>query len=426
MKPKATVLKKEIGLFSATAIGIGTIIGAGIFVVTGIVAGLAGPAIIISMIIAGIIAILNALSFSELSAFLPKEGGVYIFAHELISSNAGFIAGWMWVFSNIFVGAAVSLGFAHYVVAISQTLPAKLIAVIICLVFIVLNYLGVRKTAILNNLLVSTKLFILTFFVALGVGYFNGSYFTPFIPTGSFGILQGSALIFFAYTGFARITTMAEEVKDPSRTIPRSIILALVTSTVIYLFVSLTAVGLVGYNDLSSTGSPLVEAIKVTGSQAAVSLIAMGAMVATTSVLLTTILGVSRVTFAMARNDDFPKFLSKIHPKYETPYYAIWITGLLMILAIIFADLTRVVTVSTFASLIYYLIANLAALRLREKVRRYSLFVPVISLLSCLGLLMFLTFDSWIIGVIAIGIGIVYYKAYKKFRLRFNSRLNLS
>jgi APA family basic amino acid/polyamine antiporter len=146
----------------------------------------------------------------------------------------------------------------------------------------------------------------------------------------------------------------------------------LVTSTVIYLFVSLTAVGLIGYSDLSSTGSPLVEAIKVTGSQAAVSLIAMGAMVATNSVLLTTILGVSRVTFAMARNNDFPMFLSRIHPKYETPYYAIWITGLLMVLAIVFADLTRVVAVSTFASLIYYLIANFAALRLRGKVRRYS------------------------------------------------------
>ncbi len=255
----------------------------------------------------------------------------------------------------------------------------------------------------------------------LGIGYFNTSYLTPFVPMGSFGILQGSALIFFAYTGFARITTMAEEVKDPSRTISRSIILALVISTVIYLFVSLTAVGLVGYSDLSSTGSPLVEAIKITGSQAAVSLIAMGAIVATTSVLLTTILGVSRVTFAMAKNDDFPKFLSKIHPKYETPYYAIWTTGLLMILAIIFADLTRVIVVSTFASLIYYLIANLAALRLREKARRYSYFVPAISLLSCLGLLIFLTFDSWIIGVIAFGIGIAYYRAYKKLRLRLNN-----
>jgi APA family basic amino acid/polyamine antiporter len=420
MKPKATVLKGKIGLFSATAIGIGTIIGAGIFVVTGIVAGLAGPAIIISMMIAGIIAILNALSFSELSAFLPREGGVYVFAHELISSDVGFIAGWMWVLSNIFVGAAVSLGFAHYIAAIFQPIPVKLAATIICFVFIVLNYLGVRRTTVLNNVLVSTKLFILTFFVVLGVGYFNGSYFTPFAPMGSFGILQGSALIFFAYTGFARITTMAEEVKDPSRTIPRSIILALVTSTVIYLFVSLTAVGLVGYTGLSETGSPLVQAMKITGSQAAVSLVAMGAIVATTSVLLTTILGVSRVTFAMARNNDFPKFLSKIHPKYETPYYAIWITGLLMILAIVFADLTRVVAVSTFASLIYYLIANLAALRLHGKARHYSSFVPAISLFSCLGLLIFLTFDSWIIGVIALGIGIVYYKAYKKFRLRFN------
>lgn len=421
---KETVLTRNVGLFSATAIGVGTIIGAGIFVVTGIVAGLAGPAMIISMMIAAAIATFSALSFSRLSAYLPKEGGVYVFAHELISSHVGFIAGWMWIFSNIFAGAAVSLGFAHYFVATFQSLPVKPVAVATCLSFTLLNYLGIRKTAILNNMLVLIKILILIFFIALGAGYLHNNYFTPFAPNGSLGILQGSALIFFAYTGFARITTMAEEVREPSRTIPRSIILALLISTVIYLFVSFICIGLIGHVDLSRTGSPLAEAIHATGNQIAVFLISIGAMVATASVLLTTVLGVSRVAFAMARNNDLPKFLSKIHPKYKTPYYAIWITGSLMIIAIIFAELTSVVAVSTFASLTYYLITNLAALRLRGETGRYPSFVPAIGLISCLGLLAFLTVDSWIVGVVGLGFGTIYYQVYKRFRHnRFNRQI---
>jgi len=409
------VLKRDIGFFSATAIGVGAIIGAGIFVVTGVAASLAGPAIIISMIITGVIAAFTALSFSELSANLPQEGGAYIFARELISPYVGFIAGWMWIFSNIFTGAAVSLGFAHYFVTVFQQIPVKAVAVTISAVFILLNYFGVRHSTTLNNIFVLVKIAILLFFVAIGVGYLNSSHFTPFAPNGFSGVLEGSSLIFFAYSGFARIAIMAEEVRDPRHTIPRSMIFSLGMSTIIYLIVSFVAIGLVGYVDLSRTGSPLAEAIQVTGSRYAVFLISVGAMVATASVLLTTILGVSRVAFAMARENDLPGFLSKIHPKYGTPHHAILISGALMIVATTFADLTQVVVISNFASLLYYSTANMAALRLKGKTRRYPTFVPVVGLLSCLGLLVFLKIDAWIVGVISLGLGTVYYRTYKHF-----------
>ncbi len=403
-------MKRDIGLWSATAIGVGAIIGAGIFVVTGVAAGAAGPAIIVSMIITGIVAAFTALSFSELSAVLPREGGAYIFARELISPYVGFIAGWMWIFSNIFTGAAVSLGFAHYFGAVSPQLPTKFVAVAISLVFISLNYIGVRHSATLNNVLVSVKIAILIFFVALGVGYLNISHFTPFAPNGFSGVLEGSSLIFFAYAGFARIAIMAEEVKDPRHTIPRSLVLSLGISMVIYLLVSFVGIGLVGYVGLSRTGSPLAEAIHVTGSHYAVLLVSLGALVATASVLLTTILGVSRVTFAMARENDLPGLLSKIHSKYKTPYVAIWISGTLMIVAAVFADLNQVIAVSNFASLLYYSIANVAALRLDRKVRRYHTLVPAVGLLSCLSLLVFLKLDAWLVGVIGLGLGTVYYR----------------
>jgi len=411
---KAT-LQRGIGLLDATTIGLGAIIGGGIFVVTGIAAGLAGPALIISMLISAAISAITAFSFSKLSTVLPKEGGVYGFAYEFISPLAGFIAGWMWIFSNIFVGAAVSLGFSSYFVALFPSLSLKVVAIVVCILFTILNLVGIRQSAILNSILVSTKILILLFFIASGFFYINNSNFVPFAPNGPLGVLQGSALIFFAYAGFARITIIAEEVKDPSRTIPRSILLALGISTVIYLFASFVAVGLIGYVNMSASGSPLADAIGVTGSHFAVSLISVGAIMATASVLLTTILGVSRIIFAMSRNDDLPKFLCSVHSKFKTPYYAVAVTGSLMIVAIMFADLTRLVAVSSFAVLLYYSLANLAAIKLSRRNEHFSI-ISSVGLLSCLGLLAFLTVDSWIIGTIGVAIGVIFYQAWRKIR----------
>jgi APA family basic amino acid/polyamine antiporter len=412
--PEPAGLKREIGLFGATALGIGAIIGSGIFVVTGIVAGIAGPAMIISVLIAGIIALFSALSVAELSAFLPEEGGTYAYAQKLISPFAGFIAGWIWIFSNIFVGAAVSLGFAHYFVTLFPSIPVKGIAVIICLIFIIINYIGLKESTLLNNVLVTLKVLILLFFVAFGLGFFSSSNVTPFAPAGISGILSGAALIFFAYTGFARVTIMAEEVKDPEKTIPRSIYLALAISTVIYILVSVIAVGLIGAPSLSQSGSPLAAAIGVTGSNAAVLLISSGAMIATASVLLTTIMGISRIMFAMARKGDLPAFLNRIHPHFSTPHYAILISGACMIAAILLADLTLVVAVSTFAMLIFYLIANIAAFRIPSPYQQYPALIPVIGAVSCIGLIAFLTLNSWIIGIIGLAIGIAWYGVQRR------------
>jgi len=316
---------------------------------------------------------------------------------------------------TFFVGAAVSLGFASYFVALFPSLSVKVVASALCLFFTFLNLAGIRQSAMLNSVLVSAKILILVFFVAFGLFYVSGSNFVPFAPNESLGVLQGSALIFFAYAGFARITILAEEVKDPSRTVPRSILLALGISTAIYLFASFVAVGLIGYVNLSTSDSPLAEAIGVTGNNFAVSLISVGAIMATASVLLTTILGVSRVVFAMARNNDLPKSLCSIHSKFKTPYYAVAVTGSFMILAIIFADLSRLVAVSSFAVLLYYSLANLAAIRLSRR-RNHFPIVSSVGLLSCLGLLAFLAVDSWIIGLIGIAFGIFFYQAWRRIR----------
>ena len=413
-QPEPAGLKREIGLFGATALGIGAIIGSGIFIVTGIVAGIAGPAMIISVLIAGVIALFSALCVAELSAYLPEEGGTYAYAQKLISPLAGFIAGWIWVFSNIFVGAAVSLGFAHYFATLFPALPVKGIAVFICLIFIIINYIGLKESTILNNLLVTLKVLILLFFIAFGLGFFGTANLTPLAPAGISGILSGAALIFFAYTGFARVTIMAEEVQNPRVTIPRSIYLALAISTILYIFVSVIAVGLVGAPALSRSGSPLADAIRVTGSSPAVLLISTGAMIATASVLLTTIMGISRIVFAMSRKGDLPAFLNRLHPRFNTPHYAIWLSGACMIAAILLADLTLVVAVSTFAMLVFYLIADIAALRIPSDFQKYPRIVPLIGAVSCIALIGFLTINSWLIGCIGLVIGMVYYGIHRQ------------
>ena len=206
--------------------------------------------------------------------------------------------------------------------------------------------------------------------------------------------------------------------KRPEKTIPRSIFLALAISTVLYILVSVIAVGLVGTSGLSQSGSPLAAAIGITGSTTAVLLISSGAMIATASVLLTTIMGISRIMFAMSRTGDLPAFLKRIHPGFSTPHYAILISGACMIVAILLADLTLVVAVSTFAMLIFYLIANIAAFRIPLKYRQYTPIVPVIGAVSCLGLIGFLTINSWIIGIIGLALGIIWYVIQRRITRR--------
>jgi APA family basic amino acid/polyamine antiporter len=282
------------------------------------------------------------------------------------------------------------------------------VAVAFCLLFTFLNYVGVRQSAIVNDVLVVSKILILVFFIVLGLGFVSFRNFSPVAPNGSLGTLQGTALIFFAYFGYARITILAEEVKDASRNIPRAIILALALSTVLYALIGFVAVGLVGSNSLSQSASPLADAIGATGNSSAVFVVSLGAIIATASVLLMTILGVSRMTFAMARNGQLPTFLSRIHPRFQTPHYAILMSGLLSSV-LVFGGFSRIVAVSTFALLFHHALVNLSAIRLKAEHRRYPVFVSVMGLLLCLALLTFLSSDAWIIGIASLIIGSFYY-----------------
>jgi APA family basic amino acid/polyamine antiporter len=408
-------LKPTLGLFDATAICVGAIIGGGIFVVMGIAAGLAGSALVISMLLAAVVSSFTALSFAELTAWQPKEGSVYEYSYQLISPFAGFLTGWMWILSNTFAGAAVSLVFANYLIALFPVLPANYTAAVVCVAFTTFNYFGIRQSALLNNFLVTAKLLILAFFVIFGLWFIKPTNFAPFQPL-KVEVLLGAFYIFFAYGGFARAAVIAEEVKDAKRNVPRAILLGLAISTVLYVLVGLVAVGLIGAPSLD-TSSPLKDAMSVTGNSAAVYAVSVGAMLATASVLLSSILGVSRMIYAMALRKDLPQALGRLHLKRNTPCYSVWIVGVLMVLLVLLFDVSRVVVVSTFALLFFYTLANVAALRLKTQKRAYPRLVPILGAASCLVFLVFTFFTSlqaWIIGVTCLIVGAVYYFAKRK------------
>ncbi len=409
-------LTPALGLVGATAINLGAIVGAGIYAVLGIVAGVAGPALLLSIAIAALVALLTALSFSEVAAHIPREGSVYEFGHELISPLAGFLAGWMWMLANVFAGAAVALTFAHYVAPALPSVPIQVIAAALTIVFTALNLLGVRHSSSVNVVLVITNLAVLVVFIVFGFMHITAGNFQPLIPAPA-GVLLGAYYIFFAYSGFGRAATVAEEIKDPERTVPRAVLLSIVISTGFYLSVGIAAIGLAGAPALAQSASPLADAVRAAGSPPIAYIVSAGGLLATASVLLTSILGVSRVAFAMARRGDLPHKLSIVHPRYRSPSYAVVITGVIITLLVLLGDLMQVVAISTFALLFYYGLTNVAALRLAPREREYSPAISIAGVVVCVGLLLVALIQSpltWILGIIGLITGVLFHMVQRQ------------
>jgi APA family basic amino acid/polyamine antiporter len=414
-------LRRTLNLLDATAVGVGAIIGAGIFVVLGVAIGYAGPAIIVSVIIAGLVASFTAFSFAELGSAMPKEGGAYTFAFELISPSVGFVVGCLWLFAQIVAGAAISLGFASYFVALFPILPTKAVAVIAALVLTGLNLLGIKKSATVNNILVITKVAILALFIGFGIFQIHGQNFASFNPNGVFGILRGAGFIFFAYLGFGRIAALGEEVKNPERNLPLSILTALIVSITIYVLTGFTATGLQNYQVLAQSSSPIAKAAESTGNFPLVAAVSFGALIATVSVLLTNLLGLSRVAYAMARNNQLPKSIANTSKSFGTPHISILAMGALLTVLVYALDLTQAAAITSFAILSVHLAVNFSAIRLRKKISSPAKFrmplyplIPVLGFISCVILMFSLPQESWIVAATVLAITLVIYLLMKK------------
>ena len=379
-----TSLKRDLNLLAAVAVGLGAIIGAGIFVVTGVAAGIAGASFLIGLLIAGVVATFNALSSAQLAATYPQSGGTYEYGHQVLKPAFGFAAGWMFLASKLVAGGTVALGFAHYLSALIPGLPERPVAIAAVLLLTLVNYFGIQKTGLLNTAIVSVSVLSLLIFLIAGIPSINLQNLQPFAPAGWAGILRAAALLFFAYTGYARLATLGEEVREPRKTIPRAIILALVIAAALYAAVAFVAVANIGATGMAASPSPIEATAKAFNWPQVSKVVAIGATTAMLGVLLSQILGISRMIFAMARRGDVPSALAHVHPVHAVPDRGIFLTAAAMLLVILFGTLELIVATAAFTILLYYSIANLAAFRMRPEDRLYPRWIPVLGFISCL------------------------------------------
>lgn len=376
-------LRRELGLVGAAAVGLGAIVGAGLFVVVGVGAGIAGPALLAGLALAAVVASFNALSSAQLAARFPTSGGAYEFGYALIHPWAGFAAGWLFVLSKVTAGGTVALGLEAYVNTVWPSVPAAAVAAGAVIALTGANLMGIKKAGRLNLVIVSITLLSLVAFVLSGLGRVELARFEPFAPHGSASILEVSALMFFAYTGYARLATLAEEVREPERTIPRAMLISLGGASVLYLLVCAVAIGVVGADGLAASRAPLSTAAERLGTPIAVA-IGVAAGTAMLGVLLSQILGISRVLLAMARRGDLPGGLAKVEARHGVPAVAVLTTGGLILLVTLVGRIEWVASTAAFTILLYYAVANSASLRLPREDLMFPRWVSWAGLATCL------------------------------------------
>jgi basic amino acid/polyamine antiporter, APA family len=353
-------------------------------VVTGVAARVAGPAVLLGLLIAGIAAACNALSSAQLAAAYPRSGGTYEYGYQVLSPQFGFAAGWLFLVSKLAAAGTVALGFGAAVAALWPGVPPRGAAVVAAVLLTAANYAGVKKAGRLNTAVVAVSVSVLVMFVVAGIPVFDRSNLIPFAPFGMRGILEAAALLFFAYTGYARVATLGEEVDEPQRTIPRAIIIALSVSLVLYLAVSVVAVGAIGADAMGRSASPLQAAAVVFPVKGMVQVVGVGAMTAMLGVLLSQLFGISRMVFAMARKHDLPRALEHVSSAHAVPDRAVFLAGVVIIAVALVGTLKWIVAAATFTILVYYTITNLAALRMPVEKKLYPNWIAVLGLVFCL------------------------------------------
>lgn len=411
------VLSRHLGLKDAVGIGLGAIIGAGIFVVTGVAAGISGPAFIISLILAGIIATFNALSSAQLAAVYSQSGGTYEYGYRLLHPLAGFSAGWMFLISKLAAGSVVAIGFGSYFYQLVPIGSPMILAVCAVMLLTLANFFGIKKTGYLNLFIVGFTILSLLYLSISGIPEIDTANFIPFAPFGLSGIAEATALLFFAFTGYARIATLAEEVKDPAATIPTAIIITIVTAILLYVIVSIVALGVIGSQEMAGSISPLQLVSNSLSTPGIRTITSLGASTAMLGVLLSQILGISRMMLAMGRKKDLMPIFDRVHHKHKVPHYGIFITGLVIAGLSLIGKFEFILASAAFTILLYYTITNLAALRQKKEFQRFGKAVPVLGLSGCILMALSLDVEVILLGFILLIIGhifrLILHKAFK-------------
>ncbi|MCJ0892220.1 APC family permease [Rhodococcus sp. ARC_M5] len=401
-------LARRLGLFDAVVIGVGSMVGAGVFASFAPASAVAGTGLLIGLAVAAVVAFCNATSSAQLAAQYPTSGGTYVYGRERLGEWPGFLAGWTFVIGKTASSAAMALVFAAYVAPAGYT---ELVAVLAITVLTTVNYFGITRTATLTKILVAAVLTVLAVGVVLGVTGSSEPVDTElgsFIENGWYGILQSAGLLFFAFAGYARIATLGEEVTRPERTIPRAIVSALGIALVVYAVVALTLLSVLGPELLASSSAPLVDLVVTSGNSWASPVMRVGAGLAALGALLALIAGIGRTSLAMARHHDLPSYLAAVHPRYSVPHRAEILLAVIVCVLVLVVDLRDAIGFSSFGVLLYYLVANLSAFTQDAEHRRYPRALQVLGSIGCVVLIATLPASSIVVGTVVVALGVAY------------------
>lgn len=460
-------LNRQLGAFQLTMLGIGAIIGTGIFVLTAEAAQKAGPGMMISFVIAGFVCAVAALCYSELAAMVPVSGSAYTYSYAVLGEFIAWLVGWALILEYAVAASAVCVGWSKYAVGLFKhsldiEIPHALAngwfdggiinlpAVVIGFLVTALLVRGTKESATVNAILVAIKVVALTAFIALALPVMNDANFKPFAPLGTAGIIGAAASIFFAYVGFDAVSTAAEETKNPQRNIPIALVGSLLICTIFYLLVAAGAIGSYGaqpvfaadgsalapgsielaercksLTDAATTplvcsGEALAHVLRQIGHPWVGNMLGLAAFLALPSVILTMIFGQTRIFFVMSRDGLLPEGLSKVHPRFKTPHVVTIMTGAAVMVAAAFLPVGKLADISNSGTLFAFLVVSVAVLMLRvtDKSRPRPFKTPLVwiiapmSIVGCLVLFWFLPLSAKLVFPIWGGIGLVCYFLY--------------
>jgi APA family basic amino acid/polyamine antiporter len=402
-----TTLARRLGVTDAVVIGLGSMLGAGVFVAFAPAAGLAGGVgMLVALGLAGLVAFCNATSSARLAALYPESGGTYVYGRERLNDFAGFLAGWAFVVGKTASCTAMALAIGSYL----WPAYARWIAIGAVVAVTLVNVRGVTKTALATRVLVTVTLTVLAVVVAAGlVGGEPAVSRLDDAPGSVTGVLGAAGLLFFAFAGYARIATLGEEVRDPARTIPRAIPAALGIVLAIYVVVGVTALLVLGPQRLADSAAPLASVVDAAGVPWLATAVRLGAAVAVLGVLLSMVAGVGRTGYAMARRGDLPRLLDAVHPRYRVPQRAELAVAAVVVVLLLVTDLRGAIGFSSFTVLTYYFIANLSALTLGRVDGLWRQAVAGLGLLGCVALAFTLPLTSSVAGLVVLATGAISY-----------------
>lgn len=443
-----TQLKQTLGGFDLILLGVGAIVGTGIFILPGTVAAThAGPAIIFSFVLAALVCALAGMCYSEFSSAIPVTGSAYTYGYILFGEIIAWFVGWALVLEYGLASASVATGWSGYLVSLLEglniTIPAALSgpfdpangtyvnlpAVLIVLLFSFLLTRGIQESAKINRIMVFVKVGVILLFIIVGIFYVKPDNWQPFMPFGFEGVLAGAALVFFAYLGFDAVASAAEEVKNPQKNLPIGIIGSLIVCSGLYILVSLVITGIAPYTALNIS-NPVSYVIQLVGQDWIAGIISLGAVTGMMTVILVMLYGSSRLLYAIARDGLLPKILFKVDPKHNTPVVTTWIIGFLVAFCAGFIPLDKLTELVNMGTLIAFMVVSLGVIFLRKnksipsggfKVPLFPV-LPLLSFLACLFLITRLSIHTWIACGIWFVFGMIVYFSYGKKHSRLNDK----